>query len=130
MKASKLSVALVLSLGIVGVTSASDKLKIVTQYSNSLDRVAVVAECSVAYDTMTQQMTKNPELRREFSKQSDVLKELITLSMADLKRQRFSNYIVDEYDVAKDKLVDTLITNEELRPIVTKCVQVMANLGK
>ena len=119
MKASNLAVALILSLGVAGVSSASTKFKIATMTKDQYASVSILAECSVAYDKMAQKMTKNPELRKEFAKQSGDSKELLTLMMAD------------KYEAeGMIKWNQSAITDQKLPATVEKCIYVFANLRK
>ena len=137
MKVSKLAVASALSLAALstsyagpglgipdqrsnsGVSSASGKLKIANLTKDQYASVSILAQCSVAYDKMSQKMTKNPELRKEFAKQSGDSKELLTLMMAD------------KYEVeGMIKWNQADITDQKLPAMVEKCIYVFANLGK
>jgi hypothetical protein len=137
MKVSKLAVASALSLAALStsyagpglgipdqrsnsnVSSANSKFKIATMTKEQYASVSILAQCSVAYDKMSQKMTKNPELRREFAKQSGDSKELLTLMMAD------------KYEVeGMIKWNQSDITDQKLPATVEKCIYVFANLGK
>jgi hypothetical protein len=135
MKATKITAALALSLAALstsyagpglgipdqqsnsGASSSSTKFKIATMTKDQYASVSILAECSVAYDKMAQKMTKNPELRKEFAKQSGDSKELLTLMMAD------------KYEAeGMIKWNQSAITDQKLPATVEICIYVFENL--